>query len=31
MTVDTCPGPMNPSIRMSGESRIALMAGMIVT
>ncbi len=31
ITVDTCPGPMNPSSRRSGESRIALMAGMIVT
>jgi len=27
----TCPGPMNASMRMSGESRIARMAGIIVT
>ena len=27
MTVETCPGPMNASIRMSGESRIARIAG----
>src|SRR5487761_149384 len=31
ITVDTCPGPMNPSSRTSGESRMALIAGMIVT
>ena len=31
ITVETWPGPMNPSRRRSGESRIALMAGMIVT
>ena len=31
ITVDTCPGPMKPSSRRSGESRMALMAGMIVT
>ena len=31
MTVETCPGPMNPSRRMSGESRMARMAGMMVT
>ena len=31
MTVETCPGPMKPSSRMSGESRMARMAGMIVT
>ncbi len=31
MTVDTWPGPMNASRRRSGESRIALIAGMIVT
>ncbi len=31
MTVETCPGPMNASRRMSGESRMARMAGMMVT
>ena len=31
MIVDTCPGPMKPSSRRSGESRMALIAGMIVT
>ena len=31
MTVDTWPGPMKPSSRRSGESRIARIAGMIVT
>ena len=31
MIVLTCPGPMNPSSPMPGESRIALIAGMIVT
>ena len=31
MTVETWPGPMNASSRRSGESRIALMAGTIVT
>ena len=31
MTVDTWPGPMKASRRMSGESRIARMAGIIVT
>ena len=31
ITVDTWPGPMNASRRRSGESRIALIAGMIVT
>ena len=31
ITVDTWPGPMKPSSRRSGESRMALMAGMIVT
>ena len=31
ITVDTCPGPMKPSSRRSGESRMALMAGTIVT
>src|ERR671937_243413 len=31
ITVDTWPGPMKPSSRRSGESRIALIAGMIVT
>src|SRR5919109_429266 len=31
MTVETWPGPMKPSRRRSGESRMALMAGMIVT
>ena len=31
ITVDTCPGPMKASSRRSGESRIALIAGMIVT
>ena len=31
MTVETWPGPMNASRRMSGESRIARIAGMMVT
>ena len=31
MMVLTWPGPMKPSSRISGESRIALIAGMIVT
>ncbi len=31
ITVDTWPGPMKASRRMSGESRIARMAGMMVT
>ena len=31
ITVETCPGPMNASSRMSGESRMARIAGMIVT
>ena len=31
ITVETCPGPINASMRMSGESRIARMAGMMVT
>ncbi len=31
MTVETCPGPMNPLRRRSGESRIERIAGMIVT
>ncbi len=31
MIVLTCPGPMKPSSRMSGESRIALIAGTMVT
>ena len=31
MTVETWPGPINASMRMSGESRIARIAGMIVT
>ena len=30
-TVDTCPGPRNPSRRRSGDSRIALIGGTIVT
>ena len=30
-TVDTCPGPRNPSSRRSGDSRIALIGGTIVT
>jgi hypothetical protein len=29
--VETWPGPMKPSSRMSGESRIARIAGTIVT
>ena len=31
MTVDTWPGPRNPSRRRSGDSRIALIGGTIVT
>src|ERR1019366_2647132 len=31
ITVETWPGPMKPSSRRSGESRMALMAGTIVT
>ena len=31
MTVETWPGPMKPSSRMSGESRMARIAGMMVT
>ena len=31
ITVETCPGPINASMRMSGESRMARMAGMMVT
>ncbi len=31
ITVETCPGPMNPSSLRSGDSRMALMAGRIVT
>ena len=30
-TVETCPGPRNPSSCRSGESRIAFIGGMIVT
>ena len=30
-TVDTCPGPMNPDSRRSGDSRMALIGGTIVT
>ena len=31
MTVETWPGPMNASMRMSGESRMARIAGTMVT
>jgi len=31
ITVETWPGPMKPSSRMSGESRMARIAGMMVT
>lgn len=31
ITADTWPGPMKPSSRRSGESRMALIAGMIMT
>jgi hypothetical protein len=30
-TVDTWPGPMKPESRRSGDSRIALIGGTIVT
>ena len=30
-TVDTCPGPMNPESRKSGDSRMALIGGTIIT
>ena len=30
-TVDTCPGPMNPSSRRSGDSSSARSGGTIVT
>ena len=30
-TVETCPGPMNPSSRRSGDSSSALSGGTIVT
>ena len=31
MIVETCPGPMKPSRRRSGESRIAVIGGMTTT